>query len=78
MIIECSSCGEADMGGGVCEKCYLECYENMQVRHEELLSQHGSMALVSKAIITRLEEEKDELKEELITIKKNLEGILGR
>lgn len=78
MRIACLRCGEADMGNGVCEKCYLECYENMQVRHEELLSQQASMGLVSKSIIKRLEEEKDELKEKLETIKKNLAEILER
>lgn len=73
----CSGCGHK-MSKGVCERCCLECYENMQVRHNELLSQQESIALTSKSIIKRLEKEKEELKEELKTIKKNLLEILGR
>lgn len=76
MRIACPRCGEADMGNGDCDGVCEKCYENMQVRHDKLLSQQEAMALTSKFIRKQLENEK--LKEELKTTKKNLAEILGR
>ncbi len=80
----CSDCGDQVLNG-VCDSCCIECSDNNEIIYNKLgaeydkqHSQQESMALTSKSIIKRLEEENKKLKQELKTIKKNLEGVLGR